>query len=209
MPGSVIGTPAYMSPEQAEGRLGDIEPASDVHILGATLFSLLTGKPPVADREVVDIIRKLQRGEVTPAWRVNPRVSKALEAGVRKAMAVRSAARYASARSLAADIDHSLAGEPVSAWHQPRLVRARSWIRCHQTAATGIAAAVAEAGLMAVSVVQAELERSDGPAARSELAAAYMQVGWITAQVGQRGETLEDYERARTIPRRCPGRPVR
>ena len=76
---------------------------------------------------MVDIIRKLQRGEVTPAWRVNPRVSKALEAGVRKAMAVGSAVRYASARSLAADIDHSLAGEPVSAWHQPRLVRARSW----------------------------------------------------------------------------------
>ena len=291
VPGSVIGTPAYMSPEQAEGRLGEIGPASDVYSLGATLFSLLTGKPPVADRDVADIIRKVQRGEVTPARQVNPRVPKALEAVVRKAMSVRPGGRYASARSLAADIDHWLAGEPVSAWHEPRLVRARRWIRRHQSAATGIAAAaaVAVAGLLAVSVVQAEanlglrdsnrrlaeslnreagtneelraanlrerasreqaqrrfglarqaieqyytgasedvllkqpelealrkkllgtslafykrlqaeLEGSDDPAMRSELAAAYMQVGEITTQVGQTGEALEAYERARAI----------
>jgi len=92
------------------------------------------------------------------AGRQTAQHQKALEAVVRKAMAGRPAGRYASARSLAADIDHWLAGEPVSAWHEPLLVRARRWIRRHQTAATGIAAAaaVAVAGLMAVSVVQAE-----------------------------------------------------
>ena len=74
---------------------------------------------------------------------------------------LRPADRYASARSLAADIDHWLAGESVSAWREPWVVRARRWIRRHQTAATAVAAAivVAMAGLMAVSIVQAEANR--------------------------------------------------
>ncbi len=291
VPGSVIGTPAYMSPEQAEGRLGDIGPSSDVYSLGATLFSLLTGQPPVADREVVEVLRKVQRGDLRPARQVNPRVPRALEAVVGKAMALRPTGRYGSARSLAADIDHWLAGEPVSAWHEPWTLRARRWIRRHQATATGVAAAVvvAVAGLMAVSIVQAEanrglrvsntrltdsltreastsaalraanvrerasreqaqrrfglarqaieqyytgasedvllkepelealrkkllgtslafykrlqaeLEGSDDPATGSELAAAYLRVGEITAQVGQTGEALEAYERARAI----------
>ena len=61
--GSVIGTPAYMSPEQAEGRLESLGPASDVYSLGATLYTLLTGRPPFVDPDIVEAIRKVRRGD--------------------------------------------------------------------------------------------------------------------------------------------------
>ena len=97
LPGSVLGTPAYMSPEQAEGLLDRLGPRSDVYSLGATLYCLLTGQPPFAG-EVVDVIRAVQRGEFQPPRRLDPSIDPALEAICLKAMAHQPEDRYPSGR---------------------------------------------------------------------------------------------------------------
>ena len=85
--GSRVGTPAYMSPEQAAGRLDDLGPPSDIYSLGATLYFVLTGRPPFAGSDVIEVLRKVERGEFQPPSQVNPRVDPALDAICRKAMA--------------------------------------------------------------------------------------------------------------------------
>src|SRR5262249_14495421 len=131
--GSVMGTPAYMSPEQASGALDRLTPASDVFSLGGILATVLTGKPPYEGSGVLD---KARRGDWLAPRQVNPRVPAALDAVCRKAMAVRPEDRYATAMDLAADVEHWLADEPVSAWREPWHVRLRRWVVRHRTLVT-------------------------------------------------------------------------
>ncbi|HEX8203104.1 MAG TPA: serine/threonine-protein kinase, partial [Isosphaeraceae bacterium] len=78
--GKAIGTPQYMSPEQADGALDRLGPASDVYSLGATLYSLLTGKPPFRDRDSSSVLRKVRRGDFPPPRRLDARIPRPLEA---------------------------------------------------------------------------------------------------------------------------------
>lgn len=142
--GSAIGTPQYMSPEQAAGRLDLIGPRSDVYSLGATLYCLLTGKSPLSDRPSFDlegILYRVCQGEIPPARAVHAAVPKGLEAICQKAMALRPEDRYASARELADDIEHWLADEPISALPDSRTQVVARWGRRHRSLAmaTGIA----------------------------------------------------------------------
>ena len=96
LPGSALGTPAYMSPEQARGDLDRLGPRSDVYSLGATLYCLLTGKPPFEGDDIGEVLRKVQRGEFPPPRQLDPSLDKALEAVCLKAMATRPEDRYAT-----------------------------------------------------------------------------------------------------------------
>src|SRR6516162_9193821 len=78
LPGSALGTPAYMSPEQAAGELEKLGPRSDVYSLGATLYCLLTGKPPFQGDDVGEVLRKVQKGECAPPRQLDPSIDKAL-----------------------------------------------------------------------------------------------------------------------------------
>jgi serine/threonine-protein kinase len=160
LPGSALGTPAYMSPEQADGDLERLGPRSDVYSLGATLYYLLTGRPP-AEGDIGEVLRAVQRGEFPPPRQQDATIDRALEAVCLKAMAHRPADRYASAKALAEDVERWLAGEPVMAWREPWTVRARRQLARHRTlvAAGAAAAAVAIAGLAAVLAVQAQANR--------------------------------------------------
>ena len=74
LPGSPIGTPPFMSPEQATGSIDQLGPASDVYSLGATLYCLLTGKAPIEGAEVEEVLRRVQQGEIPPPRQVKPDV---------------------------------------------------------------------------------------------------------------------------------------
>jgi eukaryotic-like serine/threonine-protein kinase len=148
LPGSVIGTPAYMSPEQAAGRLDLLGPASDVYGLGATLYTLLTGRLPIADKDLSEILRKVERGEFPRPREASPWLDTALEAITLKAMALRPLDRYPSPRTLADDVERWLADEPVTAHREPWARKARRWARKHRTAVTTTAAAVAVAAIL-------------------------------------------------------------
>jgi tetratricopeptide (TPR) repeat protein/tRNA A-37 threonylcarbamoyl transferase component Bud32 len=147
--GSAVGTPQYMSPEQAAGRLDELGPASDVYSLGATLYTLLTGRPPFDGPDAGTVITAVQKGEFPRPRQVSLSVPVALEAVCLKAMALRPADRYGSARELADEVERWLADEPVRAWREPWAKRVRRWMGRHRTAVAALAAAavVAAVGL--------------------------------------------------------------
>jgi tetratricopeptide (TPR) repeat protein/tRNA A-37 threonylcarbamoyl transferase component Bud32 len=169
--GSVLGTPAFMSPEQAAGKLDQLGPASDIYGLGATLYALLTGRAPVPGQDDGPVLDKVQRGEVVPPRQVKADIPAPLEAICRKAMALRPEDRYATALDLAADVEHWLADEPVAAYPEPWTTRARRWARRHRPLVAGVAAALAVALLLGGGVwwwlEQKEAERRE-EAARQE-----------------------------------------
>ena len=111
--GSVVGTPAYLSPEQAAGALDELGPAADIFSLGATLYEVLTGQAPYTGGKAV-ALGNARRWEFAPPRRVKSEVPAALEAVCLKAMARRPEDRYASPRLLADDVEHWLADEAVT-----------------------------------------------------------------------------------------------
>jgi WD40 repeat protein/tRNA A-37 threonylcarbamoyl transferase component Bud32 len=130
--GRTMGTPHFMSPEQAGGRLDLVGPASDVYGLGASLYCLLTGKPPFAEADSSAILFNVQCGMFPRPRSRNRQVPVALEAICLKAMALRPEDRYASARALADDIEHWLADKPVAAYPEPWTARLERWERGHR-----------------------------------------------------------------------------
>ncbi len=138
--GAALGTPAYMSPEQARGEVAALGPATDVYSLGATLYTLLAGRSPVQGRDTAAVLEKVRRGDWQPTRQVKPSVPAVLDAVCRKAMALRPADRYASALDLAADVERWLADEPAAAYREPWNVKAGRWLRRHRQLVTGVAA---------------------------------------------------------------------
>ncbi|MGO9923674.1 MAG: protein kinase domain-containing protein [Isosphaeraceae bacterium] len=162
--GTVVGTPAYMSPEQAAGMLEAIGPASDVYGLGATLYYLLTGRPPFDEPDLVSLLRKVQRGDFPSPRQIDRRVAPALEAVVKKAMALAPADRYDSATALAGEVDHWLADEPVQAYHAPLWERLMRWARRHKPAVAALAMLLLSAVAALVinnSLIRVEKDRTE------------------------------------------------
>jgi serine/threonine protein kinase/Tfp pilus assembly protein PilF len=171
IPGSVIGTPGYMSPEQATGRLDMLGPASDVYGLGATLYALLTGRVPFADKDLAELLRKVERGEFPHPRESTPWLDPALEAVCLKAMALKPEARYASPRELADDVERWIADEPVAAYPEPFTRRARRWAGRHRTILATASSALLVAVLLIGNVAwqQSEQRRRTDRGARSIL----------------------------------------
>jgi hypothetical protein len=142
-----VGTPAYMSPEQAEARWDLVGPASDVFGLGGILYAILTGRAPYQGGQVALMLEKVRRCDYPPPRQVKPGISRALAAVCLKAMATRPEDRYSSALDFAADVRRWLADEPVTAWREPALIRARRWGRRHKVTASVVVACLLTAGL--------------------------------------------------------------
>jgi WD40 repeat protein/tRNA A-37 threonylcarbamoyl transferase component Bud32 len=230
--GQALGTPAYMSPEQAAGRLDQVGPASDVYGLGTTLYAVLTGRPPFQGPNTPAILQKVQRGDFPPPRRVNPEVPPGLEAVCLKAMSLEPADRYARALDLAADVEHWLADEPVSC-HRERLpARLGRWLRRHRAlaAAAAVLLLTALAALTASNVLigleqaeterqrqaavaaeaDKELQRRDAEGARraAELALGDMHTatGLLADERGEAADAVLWFARAALLARRDEGR---
>jgi len=108
--GSVMGSPQFMSPEQAQGRIEDIGPQTDVYGLGATLYFLLTGQAPVVGKNAFEVIRNVSVTAITPPERLNADISSDLSAVVQKALEKKPKNRYASMEHFAHDLDRILDG---------------------------------------------------------------------------------------------------
>ncbi len=149
--GSAVGTPAYMSPEQAAGRLDELGPSSDIYSLGATLYTLLTGHPPIEASDVGEILRQAERGAFPRPRQVNPQVPAPLEAICLKAMSRHPKDRYESAAQLADDVEHWLGDEAVAAYRDPLVSQLARWSRRHK-AAVASAAVLLLTALVGVSI---------------------------------------------------------
>src|SRR5262249_13193640 len=118
-PGRVLGTPAYMSPEQAAGRLDEVGFRSDVYSLGAMLYEVLTGRPPFLGANPSGVLHSVITEPPAAPRGLNPEAPRALEAVCLKAIAKAPGDRYASALELAREVQNFLADAPVDAYREP------------------------------------------------------------------------------------------
>ncbi len=113
--GAVIGTPSYMSPEQASGRSSLVGPASDIYSLGSVLYHLLTGRPPFVAESPMELVLKILEDEPPPPRLLEPRIDRDLEMIVTRSIQKPPDLRYASAAEMADDLECFLRDEPVIA----------------------------------------------------------------------------------------------
>ena len=166
--GQILGTPAYMAPEQAAGQLDRIGPRTDVYGLGAILYEILTGRAPFSGKTIEEILAKVRKGGPLPPLRSGGAGTAALEAICLRAMATRAEDRYSSARELADEVDRWLADEPVCAYREPLPKRLARWVRRHKPIVAGAVSLLATATIALAAglvVVRAEQQRTE--AARS------------------------------------------
>jgi serine/threonine-protein kinase len=138
--GEVLGTPWYMSPEQARGEPAG--PAGDIYSLGLVLYAILTGRSAYGESSErgPDRLDAVREAAIVPPRRRDARLPGALEAICLKALAGRREDRYATARALADDVTKWLADEPVAAWREPVSTRVRRWVQRYRTPVTSLAA---------------------------------------------------------------------
>ncbi len=151
--GAVIGTPAYMSPEQARGEARRLDRRSDVYSLGATLYDLLSGKPPFQDETVVNLLLKVVSEPPTPLRSRLPDLPEAIDLIVSKCLNKEAEQRYPTALALADDLDRYLLAGRVLARRLGYLYRLRYFARRNPAlAAVGAALIVAAIALLVVGV---------------------------------------------------------
>ncbi|WP_233601296.1 serine/threonine-protein kinase [Corallococcus sp. AB038B] len=140
--GSVMGTPPYMSPEQARGEVGRLDRRADVYSLGATLYHLLTGEPPIPGANNLEVLNRIPTEEPVPPRARVPGLSADLEAIVLKCLEKDRSARYDSARALAEDLERFLADVPVRARPVGLGYRLRKKVRRHRVVVGAAAVAL-------------------------------------------------------------------
>jgi hypothetical protein len=170
--GSVMGTPSYMAPEQAEGRK-DVGPAVDVYALGAILYQCLTGRPPFKAATPMDTLMQVVSGEPAPPRQLNPKVPRDLETVCLMCLRKEPQRRYAGAAALADDLGRFLHGREVTARRISAAEHAVRWTRRNPAVAALLLAVAATALLGAAGIVwkYREAEAARG-AAENEAAAA-------------------------------------
>jgi len=169
--GQIVGTPSYMSPEQASGNLDEIGPATDVYSLGAILYASLVGRPPFHSANVGDTLNQVQTQDPVSPRQLNADVPRDLETICLKCLQKDPRGRYVTAQQLLDEVGRYLAGVPIHArpvsWPQ----RALRWARRRPTVAgmivSSVVAALALVGIVVSLVYQKELEKSQQETAKA------------------------------------------
>jgi WD40 repeat protein len=205
--GQLVGTPRYMSPEQAAAAKEPVDHRTDVYSLGATLYELLTRRPPFDGPTPLDVVLQiLERTPVAPR-RLDPKVPRDLETVILKAMARRREDRYQTAQELADDLRRFLAGEPIKARRIGVLGRTARWAR-RNPAVAGLLAAVFLVKLVGIAVstffaVEAREQARQADAARvaaSQEAERNRRLGYAaTINLAQIAFNDRQYGRAREL----------
>jgi serine/threonine-protein kinase len=200
--GSILGTPSYMSPEQARGDVRRVGPPSDLYALGAILYELLTGRPPFQGASAMDTVTRVTRDEPVPPTRVQPKTPLDLETICLKCLQKEPARRYADCFELAEDLRRFLSGEPILARPVGKVERLWRW--CQRNPKLASANAVVFLLLLVVSVgstwaalaIRAEKERAEQNAIRAKVNERVAQRQKLTAEENEQkakaSETLAE-----------------
>jgi len=188
--GAVLGTPQFMSPEQAVGL--PTSPASDQYSLGAILYAILTGKSPYQVSPGSDRLQLVREAALVPPRQRDPSVPRALQAICLKAMAARPDDRYMTPRGLALDLAKWLADEPVSAYRQGYSARLGRWARRHRA---GVQAATV--ALVVVAVLATTAAVLVDQARRGEQAALFRVTASLSAERAAKAEAEANLTLAR------------
>jgi WD40 repeat protein/serine/threonine protein kinase/tetratricopeptide (TPR) repeat protein len=137
---SIMGSPGYMAPEQAEGKARHVGPLADVYALGAILYELLTGRPPFRGATLLETLEQVKTTEPVPPSRLVPGLPRDAETIALKCLQKEPGKRYDSAAALAADLHRFLGREPIVARPVPPWERAVKWARRRPAIATLVVA---------------------------------------------------------------------
>ena len=200
--GAVVGTPAFMPPEQAEGLTEKIGPQSDVYAIGAILYCMLTGRPPFQSTKATDTLIQVITSEPVEPIALQPGIPKDLQTVCMKAMQKDLSKRYASAQELADDLGRYLRDEPIHARPVTRAERVVRWCRRNPkvaipvaTAAT-LAMAVLIGGPLSAAIIYQQKEQVVAEKQRADVNAAEAQKNAIAAEMNA-DEARKNAEEAR------------
>ncbi len=168
--GAVLGTPSYMSPEQASGLNQEVGPLSDVYSLGAVFYDLLTGRPPFRGTSVMDTLLQLRTREPVAPRELQPGIPRDLETICLKCLQKDRTKRYADAQALADDLKRYLNGEAILARPVSRFEKTWRWCRRNPfkavTAALGIIGVIAYAVTVSLLLSMVNEQKDDAVKAK-------------------------------------------
>ncbi len=158
--GQVIGTPAYMPPEQARGDLTGIGPTSDIYSLGAILYATLSGRPPHSAGSAVETLRQVIEVEPLGVRSLNPSIAKDLETLCSRCLAKEPRQRFSTAGELADELNRFLRGEPIQSRPVSTLERSWRWAKRHPSMASLSSAVVLLTSTLAIAGPLAAVRQS-------------------------------------------------
>ena len=206
---AIIGTPAYMAPEQAEGRREAVTTSADVYGLGAILYELLTARPPFRGESVLGVLEQVREREPDRPRSIDPSIPRDLETICLKCLEKEPARRYASAEALAEDLERWLDGRPIAARRASLVERCYKWASRRPTAAALLLACLLAIGAAAIAVRGIRsAERWKAEVVRREAARAQAEVDGYADRItaAERAWSANDVDRAWALLDDCPDR---
>ena len=203
--GAILGTPAYMSPEQTFGDGREVGPAADIYALGAILYELLTGRPPFLGVSILDTLEQVRERDPLPPKSFLPGLARDLETICLKCLRKEPAQRYETAAALAEDLGRFQRGEPVDARPTPSWEKAWKWSKRRPAIVflLGLLAATVAASLTVTTVLWRQTAAAfDRERAQKNELEATLASKLIT--LAQRDWMAGDLESARQHLEACP-----